>query len=80
MANLQTSLADSKYEETWLQFLSMVEKNPNLKATEFNDSVSVNMPGYKMWLSKQGYGKGFRENRSYALKLLKGKIQDGDDI
>lgn len=77
MANLQ--LAESKYEETWLQFLSMVEKNPKLKASEFNDSVSVNMPGYKMWLSKQGYGKGFRENRSYALKLLKDKLQDDDD-
>lgn len=77
MANFQ--LAESKYEETWLLFLSMVEKNPKLKASEFNDSVSVNMPGYKMWLSKQGYGKGFRENRSYALKLLKGQLQDDDD-
>ena len=78
MANLQ--LADSKYEETWSQFLSMVEKNPKLKASEFNNSVSVNMSGYKMWLSKQGYGKGFRENRSYALKLLSGQLQDDDDL
>lgn len=79
MANLQTSLAESKYEETWLQFLSMVEKNPKLKASEFNDSVSVNMPGYKMWLSKQGFGKGFRESKNYALKMLKGQLESEDD-
>ena len=77
MANLQ--LAESKYEETWLLFLSMVKKNPKLKASEFNDSVSVNMPGYKMWLSSHGYGKGFRESKNYALKMLKGQLVSEDD-
>lgn len=77
MANFQ--LADKKYKEAWLQFLSMVEKNPKLKASEFNDSVSVYMPGYRKWLSKHGYGKGFRENKSYALKFLRGQLQDDGD-
>ena len=64
MANLQ--LADSKYEETWAQFLSMVEKNPKLKAADFYNSVAVNKTGFKQWLSSHGYGKGFQEIRNYA--------------
>ena len=78
MANLQ--LADSKYEETWAQFLSMVEKNPKLKAADFYNSVAVNKTGFKQWLSSHGYGKGFQEIRNYALRLQKGQLQLVDDL
>lgn len=77
MANLQ--LADSKYEETWSQFLSMVEKNPKLKAADFYNSVAVNKAGFKQWLSSRGYGKSFGEIRSYALRLQKGQLLFEDD-
>ena len=77
MANLQ--LADSKYEETWSQFLSMVEKNPKLKAADFYNSVAVNKAGFKQWLSSHGYGKSFGEIRSYALRLQKGQLLFEDD-
>jgi len=78
MANLQ--LADSKYEETWAQFLSMVEKNPKLKAADFYNSVAVNKTEFKQWLFSHGYGKGFQEIRNYALRLQKGQLQLEDDL
>lgn len=77
MANYQ--LADSKYEETWSQLLSMVEKNPKLKASDFYNSVAVNKTGFKQWLSSHGYGKSFEEIRNYALRLQKGELQFVDD-
>jgi len=77
MANLQ--LADSKYEETWSQFLSMVERNPKLKAADFYSSVAVNRSGFKQWLSSHGYGKSFGEIRSYALRLRNGQLQFEND-
>ena len=77
MANFQ--LADKKYEEAWSKLLSMVEKNPQLKASEFYKSVHVNRSGFQSWMSSHGYGNTFDEIRGNALKQLTSQsLYDGD--
>lgn len=79
MADLNSSIADSKYQEVWRKFISMVKKDSQLKSSQFFESVSVNKQGFKDWMSAHGYGNTFDENRKYALKQLMGQSLFADD-
>jgi len=79
MADLNSSIADSKYQEIWRKFISMVKKDSQLKSSQFYESVSVNKQGFKDWMSAHGFGETFDENRKYALKQLMGQSLFNDD-
>jgi len=80
MAKLNTSTADSKYQEVWRKFILMVEKDHQLKSSKFYSSVSVNKQGFKDWMSSHGYGETFDENRKHALKQLMGESLLDNDL
>ena len=62
---LQT--ADARYEKTWHQFLSELEKQPRLCLAAYLRSVQVKRRGFEKWL----YGRGYsvHDAKSRVLKL-----------
>ena len=62
---LQT--ADARYEKTWHQFLSELEKQPCLCLAAYLRSVQVKRRGFEKWL----YGRGYsvHDAKSRVLKL-----------
>ena len=47
--------ADARYEKTWHQFLSKLERDPRLRLTVFLRSAHVHQRGFEKWLYSHGY-------------------------
>lgn len=52
---MEHSIANERYEKTWLKFLAEFEGNPRLTLTEFLHSNPVNKSGFKKWRDEHGY-------------------------
>lgn len=68
-----TNTKEKRFEETWRKLLSMVMKDPKLKASDFYKSVSVDKTEFIAWMSSHDYGNTFPEVRGYIIKQLKGQ-------
>ena len=80
MTNTKSPIAEKRFEEAWEKLLSMVKKNPKLKASDFYKSVSVNKKDFITWMSSHGYGNTFPEFRGYIIKQLMGQSSVNDNL
>ena len=52
---MELQTADARYEKTWHQFLSELEKQPRLRLAAYLRSVQVKQRGFDKWLYARGY-------------------------
>ena len=52
---MELQTADARYEKTWHQFLSELEKQPRLRLAAFLRFVQVKQRGFDKWLYARGY-------------------------
>lgn len=52
---MEFQTADARYEKTWHQFLSKLEREPRLRLAVFLRSVHVHQRGFEKWLYSRGY-------------------------
>ena len=52
---MELQTADARYEKTWHQYLSELEKQPRLRLAAFLRSVQVKQRGFDKWLYARGY-------------------------
>ena len=52
---MELMAADARYEKTWHQFLSELEKQPRLRLAAYLRSVQVKQRGFDKWLYARGY-------------------------
>ena len=55
LSNMELLTADARYEKTWHQFLSKLEREPRLRLAVFLRSVHVHQRGFEKWLYSHGY-------------------------
>ena len=80
MANSKSTLVEKRFEEAWFKLVSMVEKDPRLKASFFYKSVSVDRTEFVKWMSTHGYGNTFKKVRDYIIKKQKSQSFVNDDL
>ncbi len=64
--------ADARYEKTWHQFLSKLERNPRLSLSVFLRSLHVHHRGFEKWLYSQGYS--VQEAKRQARRLREAPV------
>lgn len=64
---MELQTADARYEKTWHQFLSKLEKQPRLRLAAYLRSVQVKQRNFEKWL----YGRGYsvRDAKSRVLRF-----------
>ena len=64
---MELQTADARYEKTWHQFLSELEKQPRLRLAAYLRSVQVKQRNFEKWL----YGRGYsvRDAKSRVLRF-----------
>ena len=64
---MELQTADARYEKTWHQFLSKLEKQPRLRLAAYLRSVQVKQRNFEKWL----YGRGYsvRDAKSRVLRV-----------
>ena len=60
---MELMTADARYEKTWHQFLSKLEKQPRLRLAAYLRSVHVKQRGFEKWLYARGYSVHDAKNR-----------------
>ena len=60
---MELQTADARYEKTWHQFLSELEKQPRLRLAAYLRSVQVKQRGFEKWLYRRGYSVHDAKNR-----------------
>ena len=64
---MEIQTADARYEKTWHQFLSELEKQPRLRLATYLRSVHVRQRGFEKWL--YGHGYSVQEAKRRVLKF-----------
>ena len=60
---MELQTADARYEKTWHQFLSKLEKQPRLRLAAYLRSVQVKQRNFEKWLYGRGYSVRDAKNR-----------------
>ena len=64
---MELQTADARYEKTWHQFLSELEKQPRLRLAAYLRSVQVKQRNFEKWLYTRGYS--VRDAKSRVLRF-----------
>jgi hypothetical protein len=68
-AKMELMTADARYEKTWHQFLSSLEKQPRLRLSDFLRSQHVFGRGFSKWMYSHGYSVGEAKGRVLQLRM-----------
>ena len=66
---MELMTADARYEKTWHQFLSSLEKQPRLRLSDFLRSQHVFGRGFSKWMYSHGYSVGEAKGRVLQLRM-----------
>ena len=61
--------SDARYEKTWHQFLSALERQPRLCLAPFLRSQHVYQRGFEKWMYRHGYSVGDAKGRVLQLRM-----------
>jgi hypothetical protein len=75
---MELQTAEARYEKTWHEFLSELERRPTLRLTPFLRSKHVYHRGFQKWMYRNGHSVGDAKGRVLALKMERADVPSSE--